>query len=327
MAPAEFLHHEGFERSAPGLSQSTGGRISQKLGGRCATNAALENPKRDARTFARRLHLVCKAFLRQIPDAPAERDGTVRRLRRSLEPSHEGRDAARHPGLRPVVKDETEGAPRALEPDGHPLRNVRNDLARIVAKPEDQKHDPSLVDTRHRERMKRLSLGRGKDELTGKNTSGKRRLDHPPGGGALARRLDDRAFFAKLRAGTSEEQDQGGDAARNRDDEVEPAERHHEVGRVHQAHAVQRETEKDDREHLVELEPVRVAKRPHDSQKAEDEHRLGKPLGQGVGDGPERIPESFPEAGVSRMHDLAGLGQVEERQHGRKDRLPKQPHH
>lgn len=23
----EFLHHEGFERSAPGLSQSTGGRI------------------------------------------------------------------------------------------------------------------------------------------------------------------------------------------------------------------------------------------------------------------------------------------------------------
>ncbi len=102
--------------------------------------------------------------------------------------------------------------------------------------------------------MKRLSLGRGKDELTGKNTSGERRLDHPPGGGALARRLDDRTFFAKLRAGTSEEQDQGGDAARNRDDEVEPAERHHEVGRVHQAHAVQRETEKDDREHLVELE-------------------------------------------------------------------------
>lgn len=96
---------------------------------------------------------------------------------------------------------------------------------------------------------------------------------------------------------------------------------------VHQAHAVQRETEKDDREHLVELEPVRVAKRPHDSQKAEDEHRLGKPLGRGVGDGPERIPESFPEAGISRMHDLAGLGQVEERQHGRKDRLPKQPHH
>ena len=72
---------------------------------------------------------------------------------------------------------------------------------------------------------------------------------------------------------------------------------------------------------------MRVAKRPHDSQKAEDEHRLGKPLGRGVGDRPERIPEPFPEAGISRMHDLAGLGQVEERQHGRKDRLPKQPHH
>ena len=196
-----------------------------------------------------------QAFLNpQAGESARSSAGVARRMRLSkiLSVTPARSHAARHPGLRPVVKDETEGAPRALEPDGHPLRNVRNDLARIVAKPEDQKHDPSLVDTRHREQMKRLSLGRGKDELTGKNTSGERRLDHPPGGGALARRLDDRAFFAKLRAGTSEEQDQGGDAARNRDDEVEPAERHHEVGRVHQAHAVQRETEQDDREHLVE---------------------------------------------------------------------------
>lgn len=62
-------------------------------------------------TEADRLHLVCKAFLRQIPDAPAERDGTVRRLRRSLEPGRcrppprsaacrQGRDGRRPTGPR-----------------------------------------------------------------------------------------------------------------------------------------------------------------------------------------------------------------------------------